>query len=113
AAVCDRRLEVRQSVRRSPPAATALLAMYGRPRANCLAVHASGRKKMLDACAAEWLEQYQKKTPFGRNGTAEEVGQAALFLASDASSFTNGAIVDVKGGRFLRKVSSRKPVRWF
>lgn len=50
----------------------------------------------------ERMEQYRKETPLGRNGTAEEVGQAALFLASDASSFTNGAIVDVNGGRFLR-----------
>jgi 3-oxoacyl-[acyl-carrier protein] reductase len=50
----------------------------------------------------ERMEQYREETPLGRNGTAEEVGQAALFLASDASSFTNGAIVDVNGGRFLR-----------
>lgn len=50
----------------------------------------------------ERMEQYRKETPLGRNGTAEEVGQAALFLASDASSFTNGGIIDVNGGRFLR-----------
>ncbi len=50
----------------------------------------------------ERMEQYRKETPLGRNGTAEEVGQAALYLASNASSFTNGAIIDVNGGRFLR-----------
>ena len=50
----------------------------------------------------ERMEQYRKETPLARNGAAEEVAQAALFLASDASSFTNGAILDVNGGRFLR-----------
>jgi 3-oxoacyl-[acyl-carrier protein] reductase len=52
--------------------------------------------------AKERMAQYRQETPLGRNGTPQEVAQAALFLASDASSFTNGAIVDVNGGRFLR-----------
>jgi len=50
----------------------------------------------------ERMAQYRKETPLGRNGTADEVGQAALYLASDAAAFTNGAIIDVNGGRFLR-----------
>src|SRR5205085_63391 len=48
------------------------------------------------------MEDYRRQTPLGRNGTAEEVAQAILFLASDAASFLNGAIVDVNGGRFMR-----------
>jgi 3-oxoacyl-[acyl-carrier protein] reductase len=50
----------------------------------------------------EKLEEYRQQTPLGRNGTAEEVARAVLFLASDASSFVNGAILDINGGRFLR-----------
>jgi 3-oxoacyl-[acyl-carrier protein] reductase len=50
----------------------------------------------------ERMAQYRKETPLGRNGTAEEVAQAVLFLASDASSFLNGALLDINGGRFLR-----------
>ena len=50
----------------------------------------------------EKLEGYRKQTPLGRNGTAEEVAQAVVFLASDAASFINGAILDINGGRFLR-----------
>lgn len=50
----------------------------------------------------ERMAQYRQETPLARNGTAAEVAQAALFLASDASAFTNGAILDVNGGRFLR-----------
>jgi 3-oxoacyl-[acyl-carrier protein] reductase len=48
------------------------------------------------------LEDYRRQTPLGRNGTAEEVANAVLFLACDASSFLTGAILDVNGGRFLR-----------
>jgi 3-oxoacyl-[acyl-carrier protein] reductase len=50
----------------------------------------------------ERMEQYRKETPLGRNGAAEEVASAVLFLASDAGRFVNGALIDINGGRFLR-----------
>jgi 3-oxoacyl-[acyl-carrier protein] reductase len=48
------------------------------------------------------MEDYKKQTPLARNGDADEVAQAVLFLASDASSFMTGAILDINGGRFMR-----------
>jgi 3-oxoacyl-[acyl-carrier protein] reductase len=48
------------------------------------------------------MEEYRQQTPLGRNGTAEEVAQVVLFLASGAASFLTGALLDVNGGRFLR-----------
>jgi 3-oxoacyl-[acyl-carrier protein] reductase len=50
----------------------------------------------------EKMEEYRRQTPLGRNGEAEEVARAVLFLASDAASFVTGATLDVNGGRFLR-----------
>jgi 3-oxoacyl-[acyl-carrier protein] reductase len=50
----------------------------------------------------ERLAEYRRQTPLGRNGDADEVARAVLFLASDAASFVTGALLDVNGGRFLR-----------
>jgi NAD(P)-dependent dehydrogenase (short-subunit alcohol dehydrogenase family) len=38
-------------------------------------------------------------TPMGRPGRPEEVGDAIVWLLSDAASYTTGAILDVAGGR--------------
>ena len=48
------------------------------------------------------MEIYKTQTPLARNGQADEVAEAVLFLASDASSFMTGAILDINGGRFMR-----------
>ncbi|EKD96643.1 MAG: hypothetical protein ACD_23C01363G0001, partial [uncultured bacterium] len=39
-----------------------------------------------------------KRTPAGRWGNVDELNGAAVFLASDASSFVNGQIIYVDGG---------------
>lgn len=48
-----------------------------------------------DTAFSAWLE---KRTPAGRWGKVEELAGAAIFLASDASSFVNGHILYVDGG---------------
>jgi gluconate 5-dehydrogenase len=48
-----------------------------------------------DAAFSAWLE---KRTPAGRWGNVEELTGAAVFLASDASSFVNGHTLYVDGG---------------
>ena len=50
---------------------------------------------VADETFTGWLE---KRTPARRWGDVEELGGAAIFLASDASSFVNGHILYVDGG---------------
>jgi NAD(P)-dependent dehydrogenase (short-subunit alcohol dehydrogenase family) len=49
--------------------------------------------------SAEVIEQIVSTIPAGRIGTSDEVAKAALFLASDDSSFVTGIELFVDGGR--------------
>jgi 3-oxoacyl-[acyl-carrier protein] reductase len=40
-------------------------------------------------------------TPLGREGEAPEVAALVAYLASDASSFINGASIDINGGTYF------------
>lgn len=50
---------------------------------------------VADPAFSAWLE---KRTPAGRWGNVDELVGAAIFLASDGSSFVNGHILYVDGG---------------
>jgi NAD(P)-dependent dehydrogenase (short-subunit alcohol dehydrogenase family) len=45
------------------------------------------------------LERLSKVVPLGRPGTPEEIAEAIMFLLSERSSFTTGAVLRVAGGR--------------
>jgi NAD(P)-dependent dehydrogenase (short-subunit alcohol dehydrogenase family) len=47
----------------------------------------------------EALEELAKSGPAGRPGTAEEIADAIVFLATGRSSYVHGAILPVDGGR--------------
>ncbi len=51
-------------------------------------IHAPGR-----------LDRMVGSVPLGRAGTAEEVAEAILWLLSEKSSYTSGALLDILGGR--------------
>ena len=55
-------------------------------------------EKGMFASVAEAEESYTKLHPIGRIGSTRDVGQAVLYLASDASAFVTGAELVVDGG---------------
>jgi len=51
----------------------------------------------------EFVKSFAERTPLGRNGTAEDVAKAILFLASnDAAGFITGEYIAVNGGLYMR-----------
>jgi NAD(P)-dependent dehydrogenase (short-subunit alcohol dehydrogenase family) len=55
-------------------------------------IHASGG-------TPDRVRQMAPLVPMQRAGSADEVAQAIVWLLSDASSYTTGAVIDVTGGR--------------
>jgi len=69
------------------------LAKYG-IRVNCISTGA-----IRDGDARPGDDARVKVTPLGRTGSPRDVAKVALFLASDLSSYVNGANIVVDGGR--------------
>ncbi|TCC96869.1 SDR family NAD(P)-dependent oxidoreductase [Pedobacter psychroterrae] len=56
---------------------------------------------MQDGVPAEQMEFLMKNIPMGRLGTAAEVADAIVFLASDASSYITGQTISINGGTYM------------
>lgn len=74
-------------------------------RANCIctgAIYTPASERYLESLGGEMAEKVKglvcSMIPMGRYGTPEELGNVALFLASDESSYVNGAVITVDGG---------------
>jgi NAD(P)-dependent dehydrogenase (short-subunit alcohol dehydrogenase family) len=50
----------------------------------------------------ELMAQRDRAVPLGHMGTAWDVANAALFLASEESAFVTGVLLPVDGGQVLR-----------
>ena len=53
---------------------------------------------MTGALSEEVRKEWAKQIPLRRGGTPEDVANAALFLASDLSSYVSGQVIHVCGG---------------
>lgn len=67
-------------------------------RANCVAPGIIATDMTIGKFGPQWEQELKQTVPLGRFGDAAEVARAALFLASDLSSYTTGAVIDVNGG---------------
>jgi 3-oxoacyl-[acyl-carrier protein] reductase len=68
------------------------LASYG------ICVNAVAPGPVASAMTKNFPDRLKAAIPLGRMGTAQEVAETVLFLASDAASFITGEIIDVNGG---------------
>ena len=56
--------------------------------------------EMTNALPEEVRAEYLKQIPLRRGGTPEDIANAALFLASDLSSYITGQVIPVNGGLY-------------
>lgn len=68
--------------------------------ANCVAPGFI-RTSMVEELPERIKDQIRDDTPLGRLGTSEEIAEVVAFLASDASSFITGEVIDANGGKDL------------
>jgi NAD(P)-dependent dehydrogenase (short-subunit alcohol dehydrogenase family) len=45
------------------------------------------------------VDKVAPSVPIGRAGTAQEIAEAAVWLASDGAAYVHGTVIDVSGGR--------------
>jgi 3-oxoacyl-[acyl-carrier protein] reductase len=67
--------------------------------ANVIAPGFIGTETLRGILAPATLEKLSQQIPLGRIGEPSEVGRVVAFLASEAASYLNGAVLDVSGGR--------------
>ena len=67
-------------------------------RVNCLAPHTVLVERTRRVIPVERRLEMAKEIPLGRLGDPEDVALAAIFLASESSSWITGVTLDVAGG---------------
>lgn len=63
----------------------------------------------LEAFEAKIREQMRNDRPLKREGTVDDVAEAALYLAGDRSRYVTGTVLPIDGGTSAGKVIVRKP----
>jgi len=56
---------------------------------------------MTDVLSAEVKAEFNRQIPLGRMGTATDVANAVLFLASEEAGYMTGQVLSVNGGMLM------------
>jgi 3-oxoacyl-[acyl-carrier protein] reductase len=75
-------------------------------RVNAIAPGPIETPMMGTALTPQQKEAYAHNIPLGRLGQPQDIGEAAVFLVSDAASYITGATLPVSGGTDLRVTTS-------
>lgn len=66
-------------------------------------------REKLEEFEAKIREQMRNDRPLKREGTMEDVAEAALYFATDRSRYVTGTVLPIDGGTSAGKVLARKP----
>ncbi len=66
-------------------------------------------RERLEQFEAKIRQQMRDDRPLKREGTADDVAEAALYFATDRSRYVTGTVLPVDGGTVAGKVIVRKP----
>jgi 3-oxoacyl-[acyl-carrier protein] reductase len=67
-------------------------------RVNCIAPEIILTERNMERIPKQQQAELAALHPIARLGTGEDVARAALFLASEASAWITGIVLDVAGG---------------
>lgn len=67
-------------------------------RCNAILPGMTGTEAVEKNLSPQFREQFIRHIPLGRMGKPEEIAQAAVYFASDASAYTTGQILTISGG---------------
>jgi len=67
-------------------------------RVNAIAPGSTRTEQVVAMLTPEMVEKRLARTPLRRMGEVDDIAEAALFLASDSSSFVTGSVMLVDGG---------------
>ena len=82
----------------------------GNIRTGIVRKSASGEDlEKLEEFEAKIREQMRNDRPLKREGTADDVAEAALYFATDRSRYVTGTVLPVDGGTVAGRVIVRKP----
>lgn len=70
-------------------------------RANCIAPETILTERNLERIPIDKQEAFRKQHPINRLGTPGDIAEAALYLASNRSSWVTGIVLDVAGGAVM------------